>query len=1641
MGSFLFQGSNDGRKWTTLLEVSREKATVMYCSWNLAQASDPFRYFRILMTSPTSSNSRRVCMKNFTLHGSIFYNGKPYKEANSPQMQPAKLQQEQIRPTVVHVSPVSGGSSEHVMQICDSSLTNLIHTVANMVWIVSSTQGLAATIASYKIEPPKALLSHGCSAALSDIVALVSQTSDTFLESIFSYLAEMLVELSVGGKNAHIYRLFLFGRNKNSSPPYMKVHTYTQKLANKLAAVISDNDMRNLQFMTTICFKINVHSPAELQRSKNQMEGIAEMARKGMPVSRLPPFDVSSLVEFNIRREVHVFCCQNMPGSLVQHVELNSESNKSVYMKAPVTDANVSFPPDRMAALEAKLSASLLREHELQAKLNSVNESPVRISSRPKSTGSAIGRSLAVNGDVAAMYDAKIRNLQQELQEAAKREEALKNAPYFGTNPTESFDVAQLKQKLLDITNQLAQRDKTINEMAGQFAQQQDQMRDLTSSAVTDRHVPDSVVSTMQAKIDGLLEELSSLKSELKLSTQREIESLQLTSMAQNAQSDVDVIHSKTDDASRKLIASLQEKLQAQTDINQSLSTAATSDDASRELIASLQEKLQAQTDINQSLSTAATSRDKQVRDLEMQVARLQAKLQDSYDEVDEIRSQQTPSILTDRVAELEIELEQAALREENLQQMMVSWSSEDDKRRIRDLERELIVSKRKEEELRNAPPPPLPAEIIEKIRSLEENLTKATELAQSFKRKLEVSLLDAKQRSETWAVTEAELRSACLQWSPEVDRKRIVDLQQMVNDAKEREEALHNLLQQKPKMSKEEEAEMERMKQLLLEQQLRVTHAQEALLAAPTKEQLIAGEQMIEELKARIKMLGDGELILQHKIESLNLTVLDKNSEIDKTLETLEQREASAKSREEYLMFEISQLKERLPENRDEVIENLKLVKADAIEKTRLQKAEIQELQKLRVDLEHETRLKLEAEAKIKQLESKSKEQKKLFDAEKVMNLDFQSKITELELVIHQDKQRSSLDGLPPSQKDHKLEAMMLNSKRRIVGLDKEKRAAQEKEKESTRRNQDLKTQASKAQAKMQQAVESEQEMQIRLESLSQCTSYEAKVASTIVDSLSVAAEQRVLALESERDAIKLQEQAMLKQLEEMEHKVAQFEKTKQAAQANESQLAMEVTKLRKLVEMAHSANSVDSDSLKDVANIQGAYNPEDPDAFLQTTLVQEYVQSEISKAKVELQAVLEGEFSATLAEFESRKGDAVHTAFIKADETVVQRIQDFVDEKAEIMKHMTYLTRAHADSNMAAKLAEEKLTKLEPATSQRDPAKSSHNLRAKPTNTSAALPPIKMGDAHVGPADSFPRRLLSVGTSPMPGARSANAGTGVGFVSEEVPIQAVAMSPYAQTSAAAPLALVAAEIGEDFRAQSPTASVEGARIIAFEEQLAAEKKKVSKLAASLKAAQDEKIALQVELATQRHLTDVCQEELEFLRKQTKRGFLPRFLDKSPTRPERVEKDLEIRDDVEDAVRLSDFKPSRTTSGPVQFVLDRGSSQKFAGVSINTMKKLNSDDLQRIKAYSPNLFKSDKKKPSKPADASEDFKSEFNYPKSRFEQLADEWMFDEPSIKKRQEKMMLQEHLQSLKNKAMKQQAILFAVASKQGVKVPGVQ
>lgn len=1604
MGSFLFQGSINGKKWLPLLEVHRDKATVTHCGWDLTKASDPMRYFRIMMTSPSSSNSRRICMKNLTLNGSMYVNGQPYVHEIAFQMQPTIIKQEYARPSIVHIHPNSGVSSEHMMQIYDSSLTNLIHTVSNMSWLVSSTQGLAAAISSYKIEPPKELLSNSFSSALSDIVALVSVYSDTFLESVFSYLAEMLVELSVGCKNDHIYRLFLFGRNKISSTPYMKVHTHTRKLASKLGSLVSGNNLSNLQFAATINFRIISPSSVELQRSKNQMEGIADIARKGVPVSKLPPFDVSSLIEFNLRREVHESFGQVIPKSLLQHVQLKSESNVSVSLKSTVMDSKDASHSDRMTSLEAQLGASLLREHELRAKLHVMTAAPEVATSLSSNCESELDHSVVTTSNVHTMYDSKLRNLQFELQEAAKREEALKSAPYFGTNLAESFDVTQLKKNLQEITNQLIQRDKTIDELASRIARDEKNVTDTSLSApVIHSSVRDSTIQSMQTTIDDLLQQLSALKSDLKNNSETEKTIVPAPHCGERNQSEMD--------------------------------------SSTRALIASMENNLQSQVDINQSLTVTAVSRDKQVRDLEMQVARLQAKLQESYDEVDSMSSEQTSdqtsSKLHERIAELESELEQAALREENLQEIMTSWSSDDDRRRIRNLERDLVLTKRKEEELRNAPPPPIPSEIIEQIQSLEEKLKKSDDLTQSLKRKLEASLVEAKERGEKWASTEAELRSACLQWSPEVDRKRILDLQQLVLSAKEREDALHDLLQQKPKMNEEEKRNMQRMENLLQEQQANISLLEEKVSSAPSREQLLEGKQKIQELNSQIEILKESEALLQQNIDTLHDKVSEKNSEIENNFEAFQLQENTAKSREEYLMFEISQLKERLPENRDEVIEGLKLVKADSIEKTRLQKAELQELQKVRVDLELQTKKNLEAESKIKLLESKSKEQKKLLEAQKTTNLGLQSQITELELTITQSMQQASLQGLPPRDKDFKVEALMLKSKRTIVSLDKERRAVHEKEKETSKRNQELKAQASKAQERMQRAVESEDEMKTRLKFLSEVTSNEAKVASTIVDSLSVAAEQRVLALEFERDACKLQEQAVLKQLAEMEEKVTKFEITKQAAQANESLFAMQVTKLRHLLEKSSSANSSQADSSQEFEKLEMAFDADDSDAILQTTTVQEYVQSEIAKAQAELRQVLEAEFVATLSEFEARKGDAVHTAFIKADATVVQRIQNFVDEKAEIMKHMTYLTRAHADSNMAAKLAEEKLTKLEPSTPKRNFVTPLPDLTSKMNNSSVALPPVNsMGGANVGTSDSFPRRLLSIGTSPLPGARSAVAIEGVSFVSEDAIMQKVAISPYAQSSTE-PNVVVVADVKDDRWEASPTRFSAGIQNTSFEELLVCEKKKIAKLAASLKVLQEEKVALQVELATQRHLTDVCQQELEFLRKQTKKGFLPRFLDKSPPRQDRASKNFEIQDDV-DNHHLSDFRHSRSASGPVQFALDRGSSQKFAGVSMNTMKKLNDDDLQRIKAYSPNLFKSDKKKPTKETDASEQFKSEFNYPKSKFEQLADQWMFDEPSIKKRQEQIMLQEHLQSLKNKAMKQQAVLFAVASKQGVRVP---
>lgn len=1551
-------------------------------------------------------------MKNLTLNGSLLINGKPQIKKNSLPMQPSMMKKDQMRPSVVHVRPKSGVSSEHVMQVCDCSLTNLIHTVANMTWLVSSTQGLAATISGYKIEPPNELLSLTSSTALSEIIGMVSSTSDTFLESALSYLAEMLVELSVGCKNDHIYRLFLFGRSKTIGTSFMKVHTHTRKLAIKLEAYISANNFSNLQFTATIVFRMNSPSSDELQRSKNQMEGIADIARKGVPVSKLPPFDVSSSIEFNLRREVHDLVGHVMPESLLQHMKLHSESNTSVPLKNPVADSNDAAPLDRVTDLETKLGASLLREHELRVKVHAMDTNLSVGKMQHHSFGSIPKHGAETTGIPTSIQEANIRYLQIELQEAAKREEALKTAPYFGTNPASSFDIAQLKAKLQDITDQLAQRDSAIVELQGRLAGHQDHIsHSAGNAAFEDASSHDTVVESMQRTIVDLRHQLSALKpeierlkSELKISSERE---------------------NKSTMASKQ-----KESLSNVCDTN--------FDNSEREHISSLESSLKVQMEINLSLTTAAATHDKQLRDLDMQVSRLQAKLQESYDEVDDLTSEQTHSKFHERIAELETEIEQAALREENLQQMMASWSTEDDRRRLRDLELELILTKRREEDLRNAPPPPIPPELIEKIRSLEETLKKSGEDAQSLKRKLESTVTDAKDRSEKWASTEAELRSACLQWSPEVDRKRILELDRLVQSAKEREEALNGLLQQKPTRSMDDEREMQRMKILLQEQQSKIALLEDTCSSAPSKDQLLEGQLKIQQQNTRMESLEQREVVLQQTIDTLHTEISEKNSEIEQCFQTLEMQTNTSKSREEYLMFEISQLKERLPENRDEVIEGLKLVTADSIGKTRSQKAEIQELHNIRVDLELQRKMTMEAEAKIKLLMTKLKEQKKLLENEKAANLELETHITELKLTIEQSIKQASLQGLTPKEKDHKVEAFMLNSKRTIVGLDKERRVVHEKEKETAKRNQELKVQASQAQERMQRAVESEEEMQIRLKLLSEVTSNEAKIASTIVDSLSVASEQRLLALESERDACKLQEQTVLKQLEEMEEKVVKFEQTKLAAQANEATLAIEVAKLRKLVQHAHTANSLGADSLQDFGKIELPCSEVDTDAILQTTTVQEYLQTEITRAQDELRDVLEREFVATLAEFEIRKGDAVHTAFIKADATVVQRIQNFVDEKAEIMKHMTHLTRAHADSNMAAKLADEKLMKMEPVASRQNLINPVSKLKIKPNSTSTALPPIKMADINVSTADSFPRRLLSIGTSPLPGARSEDAGAGVGFVAEEMLSQNVSNSPYAQSSIEPSVLIDASGTKDDFTDTNLSRSATETRNILFEEQLISEKKKFSKIMASMKALQEEKVALQVELATQRHLTDVCQQELEFLRKQTKKGFLPRFLDKSPTRNERAEKDLEIQDDVDDNFRRSDFRHSRSASGPVQFAVERGSSQKFAGVSINTMKKLNDDDLQRIKAYSPNLFKTEKKKPMKQADASELFKSEFNYPKSKFEQLADQWMFDEPSIKKRQEQMMLQEHLQSLKSKALKQQAVLFAVASKQGVRVP---
>jgi hypothetical protein len=610
LGSFLFQGSNDGKKWITLQEVMREKASVTYCGWSLPQAHNPLRYFRIMMTSPTSSNSRRICIKNLTLLGSLFVDGMRYLEGNTALDRPTNRKYEQIvRPSVAHIRPKSGVCSEHAIQICDSSLTNLIHIVANMSWLVSSTQGLACSILKMNIEPPKELLSHHHSNALSDLLALVSASSDTYLESVFSYLAEMLVELSVGCRNDHIYRLFLFGRSNQANTPFVKMHAHTRKLASKLAALASVNNFRNLQFTTTIWFRLNSPSSAELQRSKNQMEEIIEIARKGVPVSKLPPFDVSSLIEFNLRREVHNVIGSIMPETLLKHIQCKLESRASVLSTKNIVDETKDATvPDRMAYLEAQLGATLLREHELKAKIHAMH--PASAPGGPRFDQSSRAGNSPIS--VTSMLDAKLKNLEFELKEAAKREEALKNAPYFGQNPADSFDIAQLKQKNQELANQLSQRDKTIEVMTSAITEQHVNIQGATRTATvsySDAHLETSEVQSMQALIVDLQNQIQRLKSDLKDATSRE-ESL-ISSQATKTSHDMP---SKVDKNS------------------------------ATEHTATLENNLQKQVEINQSLTAVVASRDRQVHDLDMQVARLQAKLQESYEEVDSMTSDQASS-------------------------------------------------------------------------------------------------------------------------------------------------------------------------------------------------------------------------------------------------------------------------------------------------------------------------------------------------------------------------------------------------------------------------------------------------------------------------------------------------------------------------------------------------------------------------------------------------------------------------------------------------------------------------------------------------------------------------------------------------------------------------------------------------------------------------------------------------------------------------------------------------------------------------------------------------------------------------------------------------------------------------------------
>ena len=298
------------------------------------------------------------------------------------------------------------------------------------------------------------------------------------------------------------------------------------------------------------------------------MEGIADIARKGVPVSKLPPFDVSSSIEFNLRREVHDLVGHVMPESLLQHMKLHSESNTSVSLKNPVADLNDVAPLDRVTALETKLGASLLREHELRVKVHSMNTNLSVGKMQHHSSGSILENGAETTGIPTSIQETNIRYLQIELQEAAKREEALKTAPYFGTNPASTFDIAQLKAKLQDITDQLAQRDSVIVELQGQLARHQDHIaHSAGNAAVVDSSLHDTVVESMQMTIIDLRHQLSALKpeieglkSELKISSERENKS----TMASKHQELANVCDTNLDNSEREHISSLESSLKLQ---------------------------------------------------------------------------------------------------------------------------------------------------------------------------------------------------------------------------------------------------------------------------------------------------------------------------------------------------------------------------------------------------------------------------------------------------------------------------------------------------------------------------------------------------------------------------------------------------------------------------------------------------------------------------------------------------------------------------------------------------------------------------------------------------------------------------------------------------------------------------------------------------------------------------------------------------------------------------------------------------------------------------------------------------------------------------------------------------------------------